>query len=387
MPDHFTILTRDGSSKARTALLATPHGTIRTPVFMPVGTQATVKALTPAQIVDCGAQIILGNTYHLNLRPTSERIAALGGLHKFMAWDGPILTDSGGFQVFSLAKLRKMDDSGITFRSHLDGSEVRLDPETVMRIQNNLASDINMVLDECPPWPARHEAVEAAVRRSVKWAGDCLRAADSLGIHAKGRHVFAIVQGSAYEDLRRECAQALAQMPFHGYAIGGVSVGEPEDKMLEAIDATVPHLPLDLPRYVMGVGTPPQLLRMIARGIDMFDCVMPTREARHGVFYTPTGRCNIKNARYADDPTALCEGYDNYTCKHFSKAYVRHLFQSGEILACTLLSLHNVHFFVNLLDQAKLHIAQGDYSTWSAEWIARYESESGQNIENININN
>jgi queuine tRNA-ribosyltransferase len=373
MPEHFQVIANDPSSQARRAVLSTPHGAIQTPVFMPVGTQATVKALTPAQVEECGAQILLSNTYHLNLRPTSERIAALGGLHKFMGWNKPILTDSGGFQVFSLAKLRKIDDSGISFRSHIDGAEARLDPASVMRIQDNLGSDINMVLDVCPPWPPKREEVEEAVRRTIKWAGDCLEAAERLGIHAKGRHVFGIVQGSAYAELRGACAEALTKMPFHGYAIGGVSVGEPEDKMLEAVDATVPHLPRELPRYVMGVGTPPQLLRMIARGIDMFDCVMPTREARHGLFYTPSGRCNIKNACYADDASSLCEEMDNYTCRHFSKAYIRHLFQSKEILACTLLSLHNINFFISLLDQARKHIETGDYSLWSREWIERYE--------------
>ena len=376
MADHFSILGRDQSSAARTGCLRTAHGEIRTPVFMPVGTQATVKALSPAQVKECGAQIILGNTYHLNLRPTSERIARLGGLHKFMNWKGPILTDSGGFQVFSLAKLRKMDDSGISFRSHLDGSEVRLDPARVMQIQDNLGSDIQMVLDECPPWPATHAEVEEAVRRTLRWAGECLQEAEKLGTHAKGRHVFGIVQGSAYADLRKSCAEALAQLPFHGLAIGGVSVGEPEDKMLEAIDATVPSLPAELPRYVMGVGTPPQLLRMIARGIDMFDCVMPTREARHGVFYTPDGRRNIKNACYGDDTEPLVPGMDNYTCREFSRAYVRHLFQSGEILACTLLSIHNIHFFLHLVDEARMHIANGDFTSWSRDWIMRYEAGS-----------
>jgi len=376
MPEHFKILTHDTNTSARTAELTTPHGVIKTPVFMPVGTQATVKAMTPTQVRECGAQIILSNTYHLNLRPGSERIAALGGLHSFMSWDGPILTDSGGFQVFSLAKLRKLSEEGIRFHSHIDGKEVYLDPPTVMRIQNNLGSDIAMVLDECPPWPAEHKAVQNAVRRSINWAAASLKAADDLGIQQTGRHVFGIVQGSSYEDLRRECAQALSKMPFHGYAIGGVSVGEPEAQMMEAIDATVPHLPLDLPRYVMGVGTPPQLLRMVAKGIDMFDCVMPTREARHGVFYTPDGRKNIKNACYADDKRPLCEEMDNYTCQNFSRAYIRHLFQSSEILACTLLSLHNVNFFLTLLDQARMHIGIGDYSAWSQAWINRFESQS-----------
>jgi len=245
-----------------------------------------------------------------------------------------------------------------------------------MGIQNNLGSDILMVLDECPPWPAKHEEVEAAVRRSIRWAGACLTEADRLGVQESGRHVFGIVQGSAFPDLRRECAEALAALPFHGLAIGGVSVGEPEDKMLEAVDASVPFLPKELPRYVMGVGTPPQLLRMIARGIDMFDCVMPTREARHGVFYTPDGRRNIKNACYSDDAEPLVAGMDNYTCREFSRAYVRHLFQSGEILACTLLSIHNVNFFLNLVDQARIHISSGDFSSWSRDWIARYEAGS-----------
>jgi queuine tRNA-ribosyltransferase len=275
MPEHFTILRRDPRSAARTAILRTPHGEVPTPIFMPVGTQATVKALTPAQIRACGARIILSNTYHLNLRPGPERIARLGGLHKFMGWDGPILTDSGGFQVFSLAKLRKMDDEGISFRSHIDGAPVRLDPERVMNIQNLLGSDIAMVLDECPPWPAKRSDVEAAVSRSIRWAGKCAEAAASLGIQQSGRHVFGIVQGSDHADLRRECAQALRALPFNGYAIGGVSVGEPEEQMLQAVDASVPELPEELPRYVMGVGTPVQLLKMIARGVDMLTASCP----------------------------------------------------------------------------------------------------------------
>ncbi|MBN1403178.1 MAG: tRNA guanosine(34) transglycosylase Tgt [Opitutales bacterium] len=376
MPDHFRIHSSDSATAARRAELHTPHGTIQTPVFMPVGTQATVKSLTPHQVKECGAQIILSNTYHLNLRPGPDLIAKLGGLHEFMNWKGPILTDSGGFQVFSLAKLRKMDDEGIRFRSHIDGREVYLNPSIVMDIQNKLGSDIAMVLDECPPWPPERKVVESAVRRSIKWAGESIEAQKELGIQASGRHVFGIVQGSAYADLRRECAQALSALPFNGYAIGGVSVGEPEDKMLEAIDASVPYLPTELPRYVMGVGTPPQLLRMIAKGIDMFDCVMPTREARHGVFYTVDGRRNIKNACFAEDKRPLCEENSNYTCEHFSRAYIRHLFQSSEILACTLLSLHNVNFFVSLLDQARMHLENGTFASWSKSWINRFENPS-----------
>lgn len=340
---------------------------------MPVGTQATVKSLTPEQIKSAGAQIILGNTYHLNLRPGSELIRKLGGLHKFMGWNGPILTDSGGFQVFSLAQLRKLTEDGISFRSHIDGAPVFLGPSEVMHIQANLGSDVAMVLDECPPWPADRKTVESAVRRSLRWAGQCLQHAKESEFLDKGHHVFAIAQGSSYEDLRRICAQELAQMPFSGYAIGGVSVGEPEEEMLKAVAATTPHLPADLPRYVMGVGTPPQLLRMIAMGADMFDCVLPTREARHGIAYTPGGRLNIKNARFRNDARPLSEELDNYTCRNFSRAYIRHLFTAGEILAATLITLNNIHFFLDLFEQARLHIESGDFGRWSEEWISKYE--------------
>ncbi len=339
---------------------------------MPVGTQATVKGLTPAQIEEVGAQIILGNTYHLNLRPGSELVRDIGGLHKFMNWKGPILTDSGGFQVFSLSKLRKISDTGIEFRSHLDGRKLFLDPATCYRIQANLDTDIAMVLDECPPFPCERDACEKAVERTVRWAGEFLDCARGDGFLETGHHVFGIVQGSIYDDLRASCGEALAAMDFPGYAIGGVSVGEPEPEMLQQVAASVPVLPREKPRYVMGVGTPPQLLRMIALGADMFDCVMPTRLARHANVFTPHGLLNLRNERFKNDPAPIMEA-DNYTCRNFSRAYLRHLVMAKEFLSHTLLSLHNVHFFLDLMAQARTHIEAGDFDTWSRAWMARYE--------------
>lgn len=370
--DTFQLLKSDGG--ARRGRLHTRHGVVETPVFMPVGTQGTVKALTPEQVKDTGAQILLGNTYHLNLRPGPEVVRQLGGLHQFMNWDRPILTDSGGFQVFSLAKLRRIDDTGITFQSHLDGATVRLGPRECLDIQRALGSDIAMVLDECPPWPCEAQACAEAVKRTLRWAKEFLDYAHDTGFLAAGHHVFGIVQGSIFEDLRRDCAQALAALDFPGYAIGGVSVGEPEPEMLAQVAASTPHLPVFKPRYVMGVGTPPQLLRMIALGADMFDCVMPTRLARHGSVFTPDGVLNIKNERFRLDERPLVEGLDNYTCRHFSRAYLRHLFQAQEMLSSTLLSLHNIHFFQDLMAQARAHIEAGDYAAWSKGWIARYEA-------------
>lgn len=369
-PESFQLLARDGG--ARRGRLHTRHGVVETPVFMPVGTQGTVKALTPGQVGETGAQILLGNTYHLNLRPGAEVVRALGGLHKFMSWERPILTDSGGFQVFSLAKLRRVDDAGITFQSHIDGARVRLGPCECLDIQRALGSDIAMVLDECPPWPCERDVCATAVRRTVRWAREFLGHAHETGFLAAGHHVFGIVQGSVFEDLRRECAGALAAMDFPGYAVGGVSVGEPEPEMLAQVAAALPCLPVFKPRYVMGVGTPPQLLRMIALGADMFDCVMPTRLARHGTAFTPEGLLNIRNERFRLDERPLVEGLDNYTCRHFSRAYLRHLHQAREMLAATLLSIHNIHFFQDLMAQARAHIEAGDYAAWAKAWCARY---------------
>jgi len=340
---------------------------------MPVGTQGTVKALTPAHLGEIGAQMILGNTYHLSLRPGSGVIRGLGGLHAFMGWGGPILTDSGGFQVFSLAKLRDISDDGVAFQSHLDGARLFLGPREVMGIQSDLGSDIAMVLDECPPWPVGRDACALACRRSLGWARRCREIAAESGFLASGRHVFGIAQGSTYDDLRRESAQALAALDFSGYAIGGVSVGEEEPEMLKQVASTAPHLPADRPRYVMGVGTPPQILRMVALGVDMFDCVLPSRVARNGLAFTPAGPINLRNERFRTDAGPIVEGLDNYTCRNFSRAYLRHLITAGEMLGGTLVTMHNLHFFLDLMAQARSHIGAGDFAAWQKSWIRRYE--------------
>ncbi len=370
----FTLLKTDPASAARRGRLITRHGAVETPVFMPVGTQGTVKAVTPAQLRDLGAQIVLANTYHLHLLPGGALVRELGGLHRFMGWEGPILTDSGGFQVFSLAKLREVRDDGVAFQSHLDGARLFLGPREVMEIQSDLGSDIAMVLDECPPWPCERASAAAAVERSLRWAGQCRRIAEESGFVAAGHHVFGIAQGSNFGDLRREAAEGLAALDFAGYAIGGVSVGEPEPEMLQQIGATAPFLPKDKPRYAMGLGTPPQLLKMIALGVDMFDCVLPSRVARHGLAFTPEGTLNLRNERFRADPRPLVEGLDNYTCRHFSRAYLRHLMGAGEILGCTLLTIHNLHFFADLMSRARAHMEAGDYGPWHRAWIERYEA-------------
>src|SRR6202167_853767 len=374
MASHFQLLGKDSSTAARRGRLTTLHGFVDTPMFMPVGTQGTVKAVTPVHLREIGAQIILGNTYHLNLRPGSELIRDLGGLHRFMGWDGPILTDSGGFQVFSLSKLREISDDGVAFQSHLDGARLFLGPKEVMGIQANLGSDIAMVLDECPPWPVDRDACALGCSRSLRWAGLCRQIAVESGFLASGRLVFAIAQGSTFDDLRREAAEALTALDFSGYAVGGVSVGEPEEEMLKQVAATVPHLPADKPRYTMGLGTPPQLLKMVALGIDMFDCVLPTRVARNGLVFTPNGPINLRNEKFRADPRPIVEGLGNYTCRNFSRAYLRHLTVAGEMLSGTLLTIHNLHFFLDLMAQARAHIEAGDYAGWQQAWITRYEA-------------
>ena len=370
---HFDLLLTDPHTAARRGRLRTRHGVIETPIFMPVGTQGTVKGVSPVQLRELGAQIILGNTYHLNLRPTSELVRELGGLHKFMGWDGPILTDSGGFQVFSLAKLRKMHDDGVEFQSHLDGKKCFLGPREVMAIQANLGSDIAMVIDECPPWPCERDATAAACARSLRWAAQCKQIATDSGFLAAGHHVFAIVQGSTYDDLRREAAEALGALDFPGYAVGGVSVGEPEPEMLKQVGATTPFLPADKPRYTMGLGTPPQMLKMIALGVDMFDCVLPSRVARNGLVFTPDGPLNLRNERFRADPGPIHPEVNNYAT-NFSRAYLRHLLVAGEILACTLLTIHNLAFYLDLMAQARAHLEAGGFAPWHRAWIARYEA-------------
>jgi queuine tRNA-ribosyltransferase len=381
----FELIKTDSATAARRGRLTTRHGVIETPIFMPVGTQGTVKSLTPAHLREIGAQIILGNTYHLNLRPTSELIRDLGGLHAFMGWDGPILTDSGGFQVFSLAKLRKLRDDGIEFQSHLDGAKLFLGPKEVMGIQQNLGSDIAMVIDECPPWPCERDACAEAVARSERWARQCKQIATDSGFLAAGHHVFAIVQGSTFDDLRREAAESLAALDFPGYAVGGVSVGEPEPEMLKQVGATTPFLPKHKPRYTMGLGTPPQLLKMIALGVDMFDCVLPSRVARNGLVFTPDGPMNLRNEKFRNDPRPISDEVLNYTTR-FSRAYLRHLTVAGEILSCTLLTLHNLHFYLDLMAQARAHIEAGDYAAWHRGWVERYEAGAAARGERSTLN-
>lgn len=374
MAEHFDLLLTDTDTAARRGRLRTRHGVIETPIFMPVGTQGTVKALTPQHLHDIGAQIILGNTYHLNLRPGSDLVRDLGGLHEFMGWNKPILTDSGGFQVFSLAKLRKLHENGIEFQSHLDGRKCFLGPQEVMEIQTNLGSDIAMVIDECPPWPCERDECAAAVARSQRWATQCRDIAVDSGFFAKGHHLFGIVQGSTFDDMRREAAEALAELDLPGYAVGGVSVGEPEPEMLKQVGATTPFMPVDKPRYTMGLGTPPQLLKMVALGVDMFDCVLPSRVARNGLVFTPDGPINLRNERFRTDSSPIVEGMANYTCQHFSRAYLRHLVLAEEMLAGTLLTLHNLHFYLDLMAQVRARLEAGDFATWHRAWITRYEA-------------
>ena len=374
MDSGFEILHVDGA--ARSGLLRTPHGEVRTPIFMPVGTQATVKGMTPIQLQEINTQILLGNTYHLNLRPGSPLVREMGGLHKFMSWDGPILTDSGGFQVFSLSKLRKITAEGVSFKSHIDGAQFFLGPKESFEIQNDLGSDIAMVLDECPPHDCSKEDCEQAVDRTTRWARQFRDIARESGHGDSGRMVFGIVQGSRFEDLRRRSAEDLIELDFPGYAVGGVSVGEPEPEMLAQVEYTADLLPVNRPRYVMGVGTPPQLLRMIGLGLDMFDCVLPSRAARHATAYTSRGRLNLKNSCHKRDDSPLAEDCDNYTCRNFSRAYLRHLIVTEEMLGKILLTLHNLHFYLDLMKQAREHIEAGDFSAWSKNWISVYEAGS-----------
>ncbi|MGH8595526.1 MAG: tRNA guanosine(34) transglycosylase Tgt, partial [Gammaproteobacteria bacterium] len=323
MKPAFEILQQDANSAARRGRLQTPHGVIETPAFMPVGTQGTVKCMSPVELRELGAQVVLGNTYHLVIRPGLDVIEKAGGLHKFMGWDGPILTDSGGYQVFSLAKLRKISDDGVEFQSHVDGATLFLGPREAMAAQQTLGSDIAMAFDECPHWPCDREYACSSMSLTLQWAARCreFQHAGNQPRPNRGQLLFGIVQGSVYPDLREKCAGELAAMDLDGYAVGGVSVGEPPELMRQQVDATMPHLPQDRPRYLMGVGTPPQLLDMIARGVDMFDCVLPTRVARNGQIYTATGRYPIKNAQHREEFGPLEDGCECYACRNFTRAY------------------------------------------------------------------
>ena len=330
---------------ARLGRLHTPHGVIETPIFMPVGTQATVKAMTPEELKEIGSQIILSNTYHLYMRPGHDLIERAGGLHKFMNWDKPILTDSGGFQVFSLGPLRKIKEEGVEFRSHLDGSKHFLSPEKATEIQNALGSDIIMAFDECAPYPADRQYVKNSLERTTRWLERC-KAAHK---YPEKQALFGIVQGGMYKELREQSAKEITAIDLPGYAIGGLSVGEPKDMMYEVLDYTVPLLPEDKPRYLMGVGSPDDLLEGVLRGIDMFDCVLPTRIARNGTAMTSQGKVVVRNASYAEDFTSLDPECDCYTCKNYTKAYLRHLIKCNEILGARLLTIHNLHFLLKIL--------------------------------------
>jgi queuine tRNA-ribosyltransferase len=376
----FHLQKTDPSSQARRGTLTTSHGVIQTPQYMPVGTQASVKAVAPRDLDEMHTEIILGNTYHLFLRPGLEVFEKFGGLHNFMNWHKPILTDSGGFQVFSLAKLRKITDDGVEFRSHLDGSKFFLGPREAMAIQHALGSDIIMAFDECPPWPAEEGAVAAAVKRTITWARSSLDhhnhlTASNESRPTKDQALFGIVQGSGFAHLRQECAEALVAMDFDGYAIGGVSVGEPEEEMYKAIDATVPHLPPEKVRYAMGLGQPHQLVELVARGVDIFDCVLPTRVARHATVYTRTGTLNLRGAQYRLDGAPLEPGCGCYACQNFTRAYIRHLFKAGEILALSLVSLHNLHFYLELMRDIRDALDRDSFGTFRENFARTYQSQ------------
>lgn len=350
----FTVEETDATSQARLGTLTTPHGRVATPAFMPVGTQATVKALTPVECRELGVEILLANAYHLYLRPGVEVVEAHGGLHRFMGWDGPLLTDSGGFQVMSLSKLRKITPDGVVFQSHIDGSEHLLSPEKAVAIQEGLGADIIMVLDECPPYPATYDYARESMDLTSRWAERC-RAAKRRDDQA----LFGIVQGGMFADLRADSAQAITALDFDGYAIGGLSVGESKELLRAMVEATVPWLPESLPRYLMGVGTPLDLVEQVARGIDLFDCVIPTRNARTGTLFTSQGRIVIKHARYSDDRQPLDPECPCYTCTTFTRSYLRHLFQAGEILSSRLNTIHNVSFYMRLMGEVRQAIASG----------------------------
>jgi queuine tRNA-ribosyltransferase len=367
----FELLKTDASSKARRGRLTTRHGIVETPIFMAVGTQGTVKAMTPDELSSVGAQIILGNTYHLFLRPGLEVIKHFGGLHRFMSWNGPILTDSGGFQVFSLSKLRRITEEGVHFNSHIDGLPCFLSPEICMEIQRILGSDVAMAFDECPPYPCEFEYASASLERTLRWAQRC-RTWITGQTNGSRPLLFGIVQGATYRALREKSALALTGMEFDGYAIGGVSVGEPEREMMLAIEFSEPFLPPDRPRYAMGLGTPPQIVEMVARGVDMFDCVLPTRLARNGTAFTEVGTLNLKNNPYRLDEGPIEAECTCLTCRTFTRGYIRHLIKAEEILGLRLITTHNLHFYMNLMRRIREAIEGGTFATFRERFVGQY---------------
>ena len=365
-PFEFELLHICKQTGARRGRLHTPHGVIETPIFMPVGTQASVKTMSPDELKECGAQIILSNTYHLHLRPGEELVQKAGGLHKFMNWDRPILTDSGGFQVFSLADLRKLNDEGVEFRSHLDGSKQFISPEKSIAIQEALGSDIAMQFDECSPYPCDYDRAKNAMYRTLRWLDRCMKAKKR-----EDQALFGIVQGAFYSDLRIECAKEMAKLDLPGFGIGGLSVGEPKEIMYDMLDQMMPYMPQNKPRYLMGVGSPDCLIEGVLRGVDMFDCVLATRVARNGTVFTHDGRLVVRNAKYAEDFTPLDPDCDCYACRNFTRGYIRHLFKAGEILALRLNSIHNIRFLTRLMEDMRAAIEQDLFADWCEEFFAR----------------
>jgi queuine tRNA-ribosyltransferase len=378
----FELLGTDASCKARRGRLHTAHGTVETPVFMPVGTQATVKCMTPREMDELGTEILLGNTYHLNDRPGPDLIEQLGGLHQFMGWDRAILTDSGGYQVFSLGSMNKITDEGVSFQSHSDGRKHFIGPRESMEIQRKLGSDIAMVFDECPPYPCEKDYACKAVRRTLDWAAICRGAP-----RAEDQLFFGIAQGSVFPELREECAKALVEMDFDGYAIGGVSVGEPDELILRGVDDTVDHLPADKPRYLMGVGEMAQMVESVARGVDMFDCVMPTRQARNGTVSTRRGRYPVRTGLYKEDTRPLEEGCTCYACRNFTRAYVRHLLNVGEILGLRLITMHNLHCYLGFLKDMRTAIDAGTFDAFRKEFHSGYHVVLEEHTLNVKENN
>jgi queuine tRNA-ribosyltransferase len=391
----FELLATDRHSKARHGRLTSAHGEIDTPAFMPVGTQGSVKGVSPRELRELHAQIVLGNTYHLFVRPGLDVIKHFGGLHNFMNWNGPILTDSGGYQIFSLAKLRKITEEGVEFQNHIDGARAFISPEIAMEIQLLLGSDITMALDECVPYPCEYDYAAQSAEMTTRWAKRCKEwkeedaerptsnaqrpIEESINYRPSTMNalLFGIVQGGAFEDLRKQSAQAIVDLDFNGYAIGGVSVGEPENEMMRAVEWAEPLLPGNKPRYAMGLGTPPQLLELIARGMDMFDCVLPTRLARNGTAFTATGTINLKNAEFILDRNPIEENCMCDACHQFSRGYIRHLIKSEEILGLRLITLHNLHFYLNLMNQARAEIAKGTFDQFRKAFVAGYKTRDG----------
>jgi len=388
MQNNFELLASDQHSKARHGQLKTAHGMIDTPAFMPVGTQGSVKGISPRVLRELNAQIILGNTYHLFVRPGLDVIKHFGGLHNFMSWNGPILTDSGGYQIFSLVKLRKITEDGVEFQNHIDGARAFISAEIAMQIQAALGSDIAMVLDECVPYPCEYDYAAKSAELTARWAKRCKAVAASLcdaqaarSAAATNQHLFGIIQGGTFENLRRASAQAIVDLNFDGYAIGGVSVGEPEEEMMRAVESAEPFLPADRPRYAMGLGTPPQMLEMIARGMDMFDCVLPTRLARNGTAFTAAGTLNLKNAEFALDKRPIEENCACPACREFTRGYIRHLIKAEEILGLRLITLHNLHSYLNLMSRARTEIERGTFDQFRRGFVTEYKTRDTAIVE------